>query len=88
VTITAGDREKRDGARAQDWRASKLILVWRSQALFHSGDLKIARALPEAALAAQLQDFRASISEAGYTSFGARVDKDDDPVLALAIARW
>jgi hypothetical protein len=65
------------------------MLVSRLQAHFHSNDLKIARALPEAAvLAAELQDFRASISEAGYASFGARVGKHDDLVLALAIARW
>jgi hypothetical protein len=57
--------------------------------LFHAGDLKIAKSLPEAAaLASELQDFRASISEAGYASFGARVGKHDDLVLALALACW
>jgi hypothetical protein len=45
--------------------------------------------LPDAAvLAAELQDFRASISEAGFASFGARAGKQDDLVLALAIACW
>ncbi len=33
-------------------------------------------------------NFRASISESGYASFGARVGKHDDLVLALALAVW
>jgi hypothetical protein len=65
------------------------MLVPRLRALFHSGGLKIARSSPEATvLAAELQDFRASTSEAGFASFGARVAKHDDLVLALAIACW
>jgi hypothetical protein len=64
------------------------MLVPRPQALSHSGDLEIAGRLPEASMrAVELQDFRASISEAGYTSFGARVGKHDDLVLALAIRK-
>jgi hypothetical protein len=59
------------------------------RALFHTGELKIASELPEAAaLAAELQDFRANMSDAGYASFGARVGKHDDLVLALALACW
>jgi hypothetical protein len=36
----------------------------------------------------ELQNFRASISEAGYASFGARVGKHDGLVLALVLAAW
>jgi hypothetical protein len=89
VTITGGDHERQDSEDGTNWHVSKIQLVSRLQALFHSGDLKIAKSLPEAtALATELQDFRASISEAGYASFGARVGKHDDLVLALALACW
>ena len=57
--------------------------------MLHAGELKTAKALPEApALAQELADFRASISDAGYATFGARSSKHDDLVLALAIATW
>ena len=89
VTITGGDAERLDADDGTNWHVSKIQLVSRLQALFHAGDLKIAKSLPEAAaLASELQDFRASISEAGYASFGARVGKHDDLVLALALAVW
>lgn len=86
VTITAGDGETQtpDG-----WRVSKLLLVSRLQAMLHAGELRIAKALPEAqALVKELQDFRVSYTETGYASFGARVGAHDDLVLALAIAVW
>jgi hypothetical protein len=41
-----------------------------------------------AAPVARLQNFRATISDAGYASFGARTGKRDDLVLALAISCW
>jgi hypothetical protein len=89
VTITGGDAERLDPEDGTSWHVSKIQLVSRLQALFHAGDLKIAKSLPEAAaLASELQDFRASISEAGYASLGARVGKHDDLVLALALACW
>ncbi len=89
ITITGGDAERLDSEDGQNWHVSKIQLVSRLQALFHAGDLRIAKSLPEAtALATELQDFRASISEAGYASFGARVGKHDDLVLALALACW
>jgi hypothetical protein len=73
VTITGGDNEGMDSDTTSNWHVSKIQLVSRLQALFHSGDLKIAKSLPEATiLATELQDFRASISEAGYASFGQR----------------
>jgi len=51
-----------------------------------TGTSRIAKALPDArALAEELMDFRANISEAGYTSFGAREGAHDDLVLAVAV---
>ena len=42
--------------------------------LLHADELRIAKSLPEAAaLAAELQDFRANISDSGYVGFGARI---------------
>jgi hypothetical protein len=63
--------------------------VSRLQALLHAGELKIAKSLTEApALAAELQDFRATISESG-NAHSARAAAHDDLVLALACeTRW
>jgi hypothetical protein len=89
VTITGGAGERPDSDDGNNFHVAKLQLVSRLQALFHAGDLRIAKSLPEAqVLVTELQDFRASISEAGYASFGARVGKHDDLVLALALACW
>jgi hypothetical protein len=65
-------------------------MVSRLQALSHADELSIAKSLPEsAALAAELQDFRANISDTGYVGFGARAGKHDDVVLALYVSgRW
>ena len=89
VTITAGDSEHRDPDGSQNYRVAKIVLVSRLQALLHSGALAIARSLPEQpALVSELQNFRASISDLGNASFGARQGAHDDLVLALAIALW
>src|SRR5262249_43182914 len=86
VTITGGDTVTHDGPC---WRVPKLILVSRVQALLHSGQLKIHRSLPDApALVAELQDFRADVTDGGHWTFNARSGKHDDLVLALAIALW
>lgn len=87
VTITSGDSES--GVAEGDYRVAKVLLVSRLQAMLHEGTLRIAKELPDArALALELQDFRANISEAGYTRFGAREGKHDDLVLAVAIGAW
>jgi hypothetical protein len=84
VTITPGDGESR-GQDFRDWRVSKLLLVSR----LHSGQLKIAKSLDELqALAWELQDFRATASEAGNWRFDAGSGRHDDLVLALAIGAW
>lgn len=87
VTITGGDGESQD--HADNYRVAKLLLVSRLQALLHSGELRIAKGLKEAQnLAFELQDFRASITDSGYTRFGAREGQHDDLVLAVAIGAW
>ncbi len=86
VTITGGDAVTSDGPV---WRVAKLVLISRVQALLHNGQLKIHKALPDApALVAELQDFRAEVTDTGHWKFGARSGKHDDLVLALAIALW
>jgi len=86
ITITAGADFSQDG---RDFRVSKLVLVSQLQALFHSGELRIADALPEAAtLKGELANFRANITESGAMTFGARSGRHDDLVLSLAIAAW
>lgn len=88
VTITAGDGEG-PGDGPHDHRVSKLRLVSRLQASLHAGTLRIAKELKEArALVEELQNFRATISEAGYARFGARSGQHDDLVLAVAIGAW
>ena len=62
-------------------------LVSKLQAPLHSGDLRIAASLPDAAvLARKLQDFRVGFPEAGNATFNAREGVHDDLVLALALA--
>ena len=71
------------------YRVPKLMLISRVQALLHDGRLKIHKRLPDApALVAELQDFRAKVTDSGYWKFGARSGKHDDLVLAVAIALW
>lgn len=87
VSITSGDVETFDANGA--WRVPKLTLISRLQALLHDSRLKIHRDLPEArTLTAELQDFKAEVTDSGYWRFGARSGKHDDLVLAVAIACW
>ena len=89
VTITGGDSETRVSWGQEEFRVAKLLLVSRLQAAFHSGTLRIAKALPEASvLVSELSDFRAQFAPTGYARFGAREGAHDDLVLALAIGVW
>jgi len=90
VTITAGDKETREYVSGyEEWRVAKLLLVSHLQACLNEGTLRIAKGLAEArALVEELGDFRANISESGYTKFGAREGAHDDLVLAVAIGNW
>lgn len=91
VTIVAGtDIDTRVEGEHNVFKVSKLRLVSRLQAALHAGELRIAAELAEAQnLLSELQNFRATISEAtGFASFGAREGAHDDLVLAVAIGAW
>jgi len=86
VSITGGDAVSNKG---MIYHVPKLNLISRVQALLHDGRLKIHKNLQDApALVAELQDFRAEVTDSGYWKFGARSGKHDDLVLAVAIALW
>jgi hypothetical protein len=87
VSITAGDNETRNEHGI--WHVAKLLLVSTVQALLHDGRLQIQKDLPEApVLKVELEDFRASVTDSGRWTFGARSGAHDDLVLALALALW
>jgi hypothetical protein len=86
VTITAGHEETGEG---HFYSVPKLTLVSRLQALLHDGRLQIQSELQDApVLKAELQDFRAEVTNSGYWRFGARAGAHDDLVLAVALAVW
>jgi len=87
VSITAGDSETLNDHGV--WHVAKLLLVSTVQALLHDGRLQIQKDLPEApVLKVELEDFRASVTDSGRWTFGARSGAHDDLVLALALALW
>lgn len=84
IWITGGREEL---PHQNGFSVPKLHLISRLQAALHSGELKIAKALPEAvAFTRELQEFRASWTEAGHLRFGARQGAHDDLVLAASLA--
>ncbi|MES1192660.1 MAG: hypothetical protein ABUS47_16485 [Steroidobacter sp.] len=84
VWITSGRDEATHGDGIS---VPKLILISRLQAALHSGELKIAKALPESlAFMRELQEFRATFTEIGNIRFGARQGAHDDLVIAAALA--
>lgn len=84
VVITGGRDTTRHGS---GWSVPKGELVSKLQALLHSGQLRIAASLPDAAvLMRELQDFRVRFTESGNATFNAREGAHDDLVLALALA--
>lgn len=84
VWITGGKDEQPHGT---GFSVPKIQLISRLQAALHSGELKIAKALPEAvAFTRELQEFRVSWTEMGNMRFGARQGAHDDLVLAAALA--
>ena len=85
VSITAGDNETLNEQGI--WHVAKLLLVSTVQALLHDGRLQIQKDLPEAPiLKLELEDFRATVTDSGRWTFGARSGAHDDLVLALALA--
>lgn len=87
LLITGGQEASTGTGRAL--HVAKVQLISMLQAKLHDGSLRIAKGLPEAAvLAHELAEFRVSFTAAGAMTFGARVGRHDDLVLALAIALW
>jgi len=87
VTITAGSEIT--GVGKDRFHVAKSELIATVDALMHDGRLKIAAALTEAdAMKDELKDFRRKISDAGRSTYAARVGSYDDLVLAVAIAAW
>jgi hypothetical protein len=87
VSITAGDNETVNEHGI--WHVAKLLLVSTVQAQLHDGRLQIQKDLPEAPiLKLELEDFRATVTDSGRWTFGARSGAHDDLVLALALALW
>jgi hypothetical protein len=88
VLITGGNDEHFDKDTAV-YHVPKLVLVSTVQALLHDGRLQIQSDLPMAPiLRAELEDFRAVVTDSGRWTFGARSGAHDDLVLALALACW
>lgn len=90
ILITAGDSVSRDGDTV---RVPKRDLVGAIAVALQSGKLKISEELPlTKILTAELQNFKAKITNSGNDTYGAgaewRVGNNDDLVLALAMALW
>src|SRR5688572_8317452 len=76
VVITGG---REIAAIPAGWSVPKAELVSKLQAMLHSGQLKIARSLPDApVLVHELQDFRVRYTDAGNAVFNAREGAHDD----------
>lgn len=87
VTITAGLEATQHGAKT--WHVPKGLLISNVEARLHAGELRFAVEAPDAAaLKDELKDFKRKISEAGRTTYAARVGAHDDLVLSVAIALW
>lgn len=86
ITITPGDGQSQKSATR--WHVSKSVLISALDARLHTGELKIADDMPEAAvLKGELVDFRRHIT-AGHFTFGARVGRHDDLLLAVCLGLW
>lgn len=87
VTLVAGDQSAHDGS---DYRVPKKDIVSVTQVLLQTERLKIARALPHAALLArELVNFRSRApGQTSESELDWREGVNDDLVLALAIAAW
>jgi hypothetical protein len=88
ITVTGGHEAGRDASGG--WLVPRKELVSTMQVLLQERRLKVAQALPEAAMLTQeLLNFKAKPSTAPLDSFEAwRENPHDDLVLAVAIAAW
>jgi hypothetical protein len=90
IVITGGDQVTKDGSTV---RVPKRNLVSGVSVALQTGKLKFSEELPlTKTLTAELQNFKAKISDSGNDSYGAgaewRTGNNDDLVLALAMALW
>jgi hypothetical protein len=87
ITITSGlEVTQHDG---DTWHVPKSVLISTMEGRIHTGELKVAKGLLEAGpLKEELLDFERHVSESGRTTWGARVGKHDDIVLAVSLAVW
>jgi hypothetical protein len=90
IVITGGDQITKDGDTV---RVPKRNLVSTVSVALQTGKLKFSEELPlTKTLTAELQNFKAKISDSGHDSYGAandwRVGNNDDIVLALSMALW
>jgi hypothetical protein len=87
VSITAGSELTCAGAWS--WHVAKTVLISTVDAALHTGTLRFADRLHEAAaMREELRDFRRHLSDAGRATYMARAGAHDDLVLAVAIACW
>lgn len=91
ITITGGDTVSRPAWN--EYRTPKRELAGVLQVLLQGRRLRIAEALPLAAVLRQeLENFKVTISLGGHDSYGAgeewRTGNHDDLVLAVALAVW
>lgn len=78
VWITGGREEQPHDSGG--FTVPKLLLISRLQAALHSGELKIAAKLPEAAaFTRELQEFRVSWTDTVHAQFGARQGRSRRP---------
>ena len=87
ITITSGNTVTTTPGNTN---VPKRDLISTCQLLFQNGRLKIAAAIPDAAvLVEELLGYRITISENGHDSYGPWRERDhDDLLLALALAAW
>jgi hypothetical protein len=87
VTITSGSETTWQGGTR--WHVAKTALISKVDALLHTGVLRFAAGLTDAqAMKDELLDFRRKLSDAGRATYGARVGRHDDLVLAVAVGCW
>jgi hypothetical protein len=73
--------------RSNTFHVPKTVLISTLESRMHTGELKVAPQLVEAGpFREELSDFERHITDAGRTTWSARVGKHDDIVLATSLA--
>ena len=90
ITGGGGGAKAGGGSSGGERRVPKRDLVVGLQLMFDSGQLRIARGLPETeVLMKELMGMRVRVSASGHKSYGSgREAPHDDLVLAVALACW